>query len=110
MSQEDDLTRYRCVITDGDDTVISDAAVLHVLPVETIVDGMTIRLTEDHAEAFVSSWQGGDARLVIPSQVIIGGVTWSVTGIADAAFPTADELWITIPSSVVQIGDQAFSE
>lgn len=86
--------------------------ILMTLQVRAIeIEGNGIRFTIDNAtrSASVSGTDNTLANIVIPSAIEHGGVRYPVTGIADYALATADNLReIAIPNSIKSIGEGAF--
>lgn len=62
--------------------------------------------TVTYREYSSNSYSG---NVVIPSSVVYGGMTYSVTCIGDSAFYSCSSLTsVTIPNNVTDIGDRAF--
>ena len=84
---------------------------LQVRAIEIEIERNGIRFTIDNTTRAVSV-SGTDntlANIAIPSAIEHGGVRYPVTGIADYALATADNLReITIPNSIKSIGEGAF--
>ncbi len=71
-----------------------------------VIDGLKYGIKDSIAKVARYSVEG---NIVIPSSIMYGGVTYSVTGIGSSAFADCDSLTsIVIPDSVTEIGDYAF--
>ena len=70
------------------------------------IGGNGVEVTYESKNSWGLDYEG---NVVIPSQVIYDGVTYSVTSIGDSAFYHCDFLTsVTIPNSVTSIGASAF--
>ena len=76
--------------------------------------GLLYMVTEEgpnyEVELVTYDWPLFTTNLVIPSSVVHGANTYSVTSVGEAAFMYSNLLTVTIPASVRTIGDEAFLE
>lgn len=64
--------------------------------------------TPDIDTATLHEYNGNDTVVDIPSEITIGGTTYTVTSIAGSAFVGTDVEEVIIPDTVTSIGNDAF--
>ena len=72
-------------------------------------DGFIYKKEDDNSVSVIKKEDDNKGNIVIPSEVLFNGITYSVTSIDRAFYNCQDIESITIPNSVLSVGDFCFS-